>query len=177
MRGNTCVPAKRPPDRQRQATLTSLSKGRYVSGPNMRRWLVDRLRVMTASVHYQHSIKMMSSNGNIFRVIGPLWGESTGHRWIPLTKASDAELSYFYSIYTWTKSWADKRDACDLTHQHSHYDVTAIMYWFLTITSHSFIWLCVFIYYYPSMNICIWFPVTWNTYFNLKQEQYIFALA
>ena len=35
---------------------------------------------------------MTSSNGNIFRVNGPLWGESTGHRWFPLTKASDAEL-------------------------------------------------------------------------------------
>ena len=22
----------------------------------------------------------------------PLWGESTGHRWFPLTEASDAEL-------------------------------------------------------------------------------------
>ena len=30
-----------------------------------------------------------------FRVTGPLWGESTGHRWIPLTKASDAELWRF----------------------------------------------------------------------------------
>ena len=38
---------------------------------------------------------MTSSNGNIFRVTGPLWGESTGHRWIPLTKASDAELWCF----------------------------------------------------------------------------------
>ena len=38
---------------------------------------------------------MMSSNGNIFRVTGPLWGESTGHRWIPLTKASEAELWWF----------------------------------------------------------------------------------
>ena len=27
------------------------------------------------------------SNGNIFRVIGPLFGEFTGHRWIPRTKA------------------------------------------------------------------------------------------
>ena len=27
-----------------------------------------------------------------FRVTGPLWKESTGDRWIPLTKASDAEL-------------------------------------------------------------------------------------
>ena len=30
-----------------------------------------------------------------FRVTGPLWGESTDHRWIPLTKASDAELWCF----------------------------------------------------------------------------------
>ena len=32
------------------------------------------------------------TNGNIFCVIGPLRGESTGERWIPLTKASDMEL-------------------------------------------------------------------------------------
>ena len=35
---------------------------------------------------------MTSSNGNIFSVTGPLRGEFTGHRWIPRTKASDAEL-------------------------------------------------------------------------------------
>ena len=45
--------------------------------------------------HSLSSMGMTSSNGNIFRVIGPLWGESTGHRWIPLTKASDAELWCF----------------------------------------------------------------------------------
>ena len=38
---------------------------------------------------------MTSSNKNIFRVTGILWGEVTGHRWIPLTKASDAEPWYF----------------------------------------------------------------------------------
>ena len=38
------------------------------------------------------SLVMTSSNGNIFRVIDPLWGEFTGLRWIPRTKASDAEL-------------------------------------------------------------------------------------
>ena len=37
---------------------------------------------------------MTSSNGRIFRVTGPLWGESIGHRWIPHTKASDADV-YF----------------------------------------------------------------------------------
>ena len=39
--------------------------------------------------------KKTSTNGNIFRATGPFWGESTGHRWIPLTKASDAELCWY----------------------------------------------------------------------------------
>ena len=46
--------------------------------------------IMHMYVHVQ--IMMKPSNGNIFRVTGPLCGEFTGDRWIPLTKASDAEL-------------------------------------------------------------------------------------
>ena len=42
-----------------------------------------------------HSFMMTSSNGNIFRVTGRLCGEFTGPRWIPHTKASDAELWCF----------------------------------------------------------------------------------
>ena len=38
---------------------------------------------------------MTLPNGNIFRITGPLWEEFTGRRWIPLTKASDAELGRF----------------------------------------------------------------------------------
>ena len=38
---------------------------------------------------------MTSSNWHIFRVTGPLWRETSSHRWIPLTKASDAELWCF----------------------------------------------------------------------------------
>ena len=40
-------------------------------------------------------LMMTSSNGIIFHVTGPLWGESIGHWWIPLTKASNAELWCF----------------------------------------------------------------------------------
>ena len=40
-------------------------------------------------------IMMTSSNGNIFGVTGHLCGEFTGPRWIPRTKASDAERWYF----------------------------------------------------------------------------------
>ena len=38
---------------------------------------------------------MTSSNRDIFRVTGHLCEEFTGHRWIPRTKASDAELWCF----------------------------------------------------------------------------------
>ena len=41
---------------------------------------------------------MTSSNENIFRVTGHLWGEFTGHRWIPLTKASDADLDVSFDL-------------------------------------------------------------------------------
>ena len=35
---------------------------------------------------------------NNFHVTGPLCGEFTGHRWIPPTKASVAELRYFFHL-------------------------------------------------------------------------------
>ena len=41
---------------------------------------------------------MTSSNGNIFRVTGPLCGEFTCPRGIPRTKASDAELQFFFDL-------------------------------------------------------------------------------
>ena len=41
---------------------------------------------------------MTSSNGNIFRVTGHLCGEFTGPRWVPRTKASDAELWCFFYL-------------------------------------------------------------------------------
>ena len=47
----------------------------------------------TPVLHYN----MTSLNENIFRVAVPLWGESNGHRWTPLTKASVAVLWCFVS--------------------------------------------------------------------------------
>ena len=64
---------------------------------------------------------MVSSNVGIFCVTGPLCGEFTGHRWIPLTKASDAELKYFLS-----NGWVKNRDAGDLRRHCAHYDVTVM---------------------------------------------------
>ena len=44
---------------------------------------------------WRHTFMMTSSYGNIFHVTGQMCGEFTGHRWIPRTKASDAELGCF----------------------------------------------------------------------------------
>ena len=54
--------------------------------PHCIQWKNERLPMMT------------SSNGSIFCVTGPLCGEFTGHRWLPLTKASDAELDIFFDL-------------------------------------------------------------------------------
>ena len=51
--------------------------------------------IFAVSTVCPNACMMTTSNGTIFRVTGPLWGEFTGQRWIPLTKASDAELWCF----------------------------------------------------------------------------------
>ena len=52
------------------------------------------LAVLNLYVLDKWIIVMTSSNGNIFRVTDHLCGEFTVHRWIPRTKASDAELMF-----------------------------------------------------------------------------------
>ena len=69
---------------------------------------------------------MTSSNGNIFRVTGHLRGESTGHRWIPLTKASDAELWWFLWCAPEQTVEQNNRNACDLRRHHGDYYVTVM---------------------------------------------------
>ena len=41
---------------------------------------------------------MTSSNGNIIRVTGPLWGKFTGDRWIPLTKPVTGSFDVFFDL-------------------------------------------------------------------------------
>ena len=55
-----------------------------------------------------------------------LWEEFTGHRWIPLTKASEAKLWRFLWSAPEQKGWANHRDAGDLRHHRAHYNVTVM---------------------------------------------------
>ena len=66
---------------------------------------------------------MTSTNGNIFRVTGPLCGESTGHRWIPLTKSKWRGALMFSFICAGTNGWVNNREAGDLRRHRAHYDV------------------------------------------------------
>ena len=80
-------------------------------------------------------INMMTpSKRNVFPVTGP-FGEFTGHRWISLKKATDAELWYFSLICTWINDWVNNREAGDLRRHRAHYDVI-IMEYFITVCSH-----------------------------------------
>ena len=87
-------------------------KGLAQTGSN---WFTDAVPRLAKNICVYKKIMMMSSNGNIFCVTGPLWGEFTGHRWMPLTKASDEEL--------WCFPWS----AGDLRRHGAHYDVTLMM--------------------------------------------------
>ena len=50
----------------------------------------------------------------------------TGHRWIPHTKASDAELWCFSLICIWLNGWVNNHEAGDLRRYRAHYDVILI---------------------------------------------------
>ena len=64
----------------------------YIECPNI-------MTITAVTINGNREPMMMSSNGNILCVSGPLWGESTSGRWIPLTKASDAELWCFWDLH------------------------------------------------------------------------------
>ena len=100
-------------------------------------------------VHVQYTLysiylycMMTSSNGNIFRFTDPLWGESTGYRWIPLTKSQWRGGLMFSLICTWTKVWANNQDAGDLRRHDAHYDVIVTV---CPLLLFLFVWLFVFV--------------------------------
>ena len=66
-------------------------------------------------------IMMTSSNGNIFRITGPLWGEPVDSP----HKGQWRGALVFSLICAWTNGW-DNRNAGDLRRHRAHYDVTVM---------------------------------------------------
>ena len=88
----------------------------------------------------------------LFRVTGPLCGEFTGDRWIPRTKASDAELWCFLWSAPRINDWVNNPEAGDLRRQRAHYDVIVmnVMAWSV---------------FHRSYKISYWIP----TFLNLPR--------
>ena len=129
---------------------------------------------------------MASSNGNIFRVTGPLCGEYTGPVNSP-HKGQGRGALMFPLICAWINDWVNNRETGDFRHHRAHCDVNVICYWpvrlfalilpyVLTCTLRSFVsseagsslW-CIsrdgFAKRYPhslftKKNICLW-DISW----------------
>ena len=76
--------------------------------------------------HWFHPKRLDDVIKTFSRVTGHLGGEFIGHRWIPLTKTSDAELWCFLCSAPWINRWANNREAGDLRRHRAHYDVIVI---------------------------------------------------
>ena len=70
---------------------------------------------------------MTSSNGNIFRVTGPLCGESAVNS---SHKGQWRGALIFSLICAWTNGWVNNLDAGDLRRRRTNYDVTVIIRWY-----------------------------------------------
>ena len=57
-------------------------------------WFVTRFAVGQVLIIFWFHDDVIKWKHSVSRVTGPLWGESTADRWIPFTKASDAELRW-----------------------------------------------------------------------------------
>ena len=65
---------------------------------------------------------MTSSNGNIFRVTGPLCGEFTGTGEFPTQRPVARSFDVFFDLLR-INGWVNNREAGDLTRHRGHYDV------------------------------------------------------
>ena len=103
-----------------------------------------------------------SSNGNNFRVTGPLCGEFTGHRWIPLTKGSEAELWCFLDLRLnkrlskqLRRWWFDTTLRSLWRH---HNDLSKIIRWPDALDGRS---ATVYRSMMPSINLDYWIYYSW----------------
>ena len=74
---------------------------------------------------------MTSSNGNIFRVTGPLWGNSVVTGEFPARRPVTRSFDVFFDLH---KRWVNTRESGDLRCHRAHYDVIVILLSFIILT-------------------------------------------
>ena len=91
------------------------------------RWDVTQIQMLWCGSHKIFKSMMTSSNGNIFPVTGPLYGEFTGKRVYSPHKGKWRGALMFYLICAWINGWVNNREAGDLRRHRSHYDVIVMI--------------------------------------------------
>ena len=102
--------------------------------------------IFCSGVHRKWWFMMTSSNGNTFRVTGPLCGEFTGPR-SPVNSPHKGKWRgalMFSLICVWINGWVNNREAGDLRHNRAHYYVT-VMVNFLALQTRHYSFGCDFI--------------------------------
>ena len=95
--------------------LMIIIKLRPKGGNYIRRFMLDVLHQHDDVIKWKHFPRYWPFVRGIHR-----------HRWIPLTKDSDAELWYFSLICSWINGRVNNLDAGDLRRHRVHYDVTVM---------------------------------------------------
>ena len=124
------------PSTQRKIKLIAYeSRERYgVSSQQASLRGISRLLIDSPYKGLMIRIHMMTSlHGIVFRVTWPLCGESTGHRWIPHTKSSDAEFTVLFDLrvnerlskQSW--GWSFETPSCPLWRQSNGFPCHDIM--------------------------------------------------
>ena len=109
--------------------LTELSHGYTYCSTTINSLTVGRCNSNFESAIFRRMLRikmiMTSSNGDIFRVTGPLCGEFTDHRWIPLTRPVRRSFDVFYLRLN--KRFSKQTILRDLRSHGAHYDATVMI--------------------------------------------------
>ena len=100
-----------------------------------------------------HGYMMTSSNGNIFRVTGPLCREFTGPGEFPAQRPVTRSFDVFFDLRL-NNDWVNNREAGDLRPHRGHYDVNVMILICSTVSKWRRFW--------SGLNVLTWFPAASN---------------
>ena len=94
-------------------------------------------RQLSTTVWLQIIDMMTSSNGNIFRVTGPLCGEFTDPGEFPAQRPVTRSSDVFFDVRMKKNDWVNNHEAGDLRRHHGHCEVNVMRRILLYVSHHN----------------------------------------
>ena len=127
---------------QRFQIVSKLNRGFGLTRLQSKRILLDFLYVFSRSGVLCDHISWWRNQMGTFSCHWSLWGESTGHRWIPLTQMPVTRILYVFFDLRLNKGWANNRNIGDLGRDRAHFDVTIMFRVKSGICGNYPLWYC-----------------------------------